>query len=264
MNRIKILTSILLIAVFVIGINFLGSVTVSAESKHQQNISMIVLDGSSVHSSENTADLVSSFIGLLATLRHDDLFLLMNTNDTSKIFGPYSPGDPQFNEARAEFESIFRWPTSVRPDDMTTALVEVQSMMSQVRATSGSQVYLMLGNSKDNGFTKLTSSLSPLINRMTGAGWILNGVSLPGVSDQETYFLNSISTVSGGENFTLNNFNGLRAIADSTLSHIDRENLSELGYYFKEIKSIDLENSQMSIRGIPLKKPPPYKKHPPY
>ena len=239
MKMNKVFTSILLISVFVIGINISDSRTASADPKHRQNISMIVLDGSSVNSTENTPDLVSSFIGLLATLHHDDLFLLMNTNDTSKIFGPYNPKDPQFKDARTEFESIFRWPTSIRPDDITTAIVEVQSALSEVRATSGSQVYLMLGDSNENNFTKLTSSLSPLINRMTGSGWILNGVSLPGVSDQETYFLDSISSISGGTNYTLNNFNELSLIADTTLSNMKRDNLSEINYYFKENKSIN-------------------------
>ena len=124
MLRVRFLTALIMVFLFTVGVHLVFGENAFADSKYSRPISMIVIDGASARSSGTTADLASSFIGLLSTLQSDDLFMLMNTDTSDQIVGPFKPSDPEFNQSRADFDAALRWPVAVNADDLATSMVQ--------------------------------------------------------------------------------------------------------------------------------------------
>ncbi len=225
-RRLAIL--ILLVALFA-GTQWAAARDVSADSAYSRPITTIVVDGFSVRSSEAAADLAISFVSLLDTLQSDDLFMLMVTDDSTHFVGPYRPTDPAYNQVRADFDAILRWPVTIRSDGVEKALLETHATLIEERAAEGSRVYVLMGDSPHNDFGSLSSSISPLIAKFAAQGWSLNGVSLPGSSNSARGFLNEASSATGGQMVDLSTYVGLTAAADHVLGLRARGTLSEVG-----------------------------------
>lgn len=225
-RRLAIL--ILLVALFA-GTQWAAARDVSADSVYSRPITTIVVDGFSVRSSEAAADLAISFVSLLDTLQSDDLFMLMVTDDSTHFVGPYRPTDPAYNQVRADFDAILRWPVTIRSDGVEKALLETHATLIEERAAEGSRVYVLMGDSPHNDFGSLSSSISPLIAKFAAQGWSLNGVSLPGSSNSARGFLNEASSATGGQMVDLSTYVGLTAAADHVLGLRARGTLSEVG-----------------------------------
>ena len=123
MLRVRFLTALIMVFLSTVGVHLVFGENAFADSKYSRPISMIVIDGASARSSGTTADLASSFIGLLSTLQSDDLFMLMNTDASDEVVGPFRPSDTAFNESRADFDAALRWPVAVHVDDLASACV---------------------------------------------------------------------------------------------------------------------------------------------
>ena len=245
MLRVRFLTALIMVFLSTVGVDLVFGENAFADSKYSRPISMIVIDGASARSSGTTADLASSFIGLLSTLQSDDLFMLMNTDASDQVVGPFRPSDPAFNESRADFDAALRWPVAVDVDDLATSMVQIQASMVEERAEKGSEIYILLGDSSETDFNRLSTTLEPLIGRMAESGWIFNGVSLPNSSGPTTEFLESVSSASGGKNFGLKTFEDLATVAGSILGQKARGSLMELGS--RPISKNQLMSSVVSI-----------------
>ena len=125
--------------------------------------------------------------------------MLMVTDDATHFVGPYRPTDPAYNQARADFDAILRWPVTIRSDGLDKALSETHAALSEERAAAGSDIYLLVGDSPHNDFNSLSSSIKPIVARMANQGWNVSGVSLPGASNSARGFLNQIASASGGQ-----------------------------------------------------------------
>ena len=225
-RRLAIL--ILLVALFA-GTQWAVARNVSADSPFSRPITTIVVDGISVRSSEAAADLAISFVSLLDTLKSDDLFMLMVTDDSTHFVGPYRPTDPAYNQVRADFDAILRWPVTIRSDGLEKALLETHTTLIEQRAAEGSHVYVLVGDSPHNDFGSLSSSVGPLIAKFAAQGWSINGVSLPGSSNSARGFLNEASSATGGQMVDLSTYVGLTAAADHVLGLRAQGTLSEVG-----------------------------------
>ncbi len=219
---------ILVLALFA-GTQWAAAQDVSADSGFSRPITTIVVDGISARSSEDAADLAISFVSLLDTLQNDDLFMLMVTDDSTHFVGPYRPTDPAYNQVRADFDAILRWPVTIRSDDLEKALVETHAALSEERAAEGSSIYLLVGDSPQNDFDSLSSSVKPLVAKLAERGWSLSGVSLPGASSSAKSFLGEASSASGGRMVDLSTSAGLSAAADNALGLQARGTLTEVG-----------------------------------
>ena len=225
-RRLAIL--ILLVALFA-GTQWAAARNVSADSAFSRPITTIVVDGISVRSSEAAADLAISFVSLLDTLQSDDLFMLMVTDDSTHFVGPHRPTDPAYNQVRADFDAILRWPVTIRSDGLEKALLETHTTLIEQRAAEGSRVYVLVGDSPHNDFGSLSSSVGPLIAKFAAQGWSINGVSLPGSSNPARGFLNETSSATGGQMVDLSTYVGLTAAADHVLGLRAQGTLSQVG-----------------------------------
>ncbi len=235
---------VLVLAVFG-GVQWADTRGASADSEITRPISMIVVDGISARASMPAADLASSFVSLLTTLERDDMYMFMVTDDSDHFVGPYRPTASAFKRVRADFDAVLRWPITIRSDDLATALLETHAAMVAERASEGSRIYLMVGDSPDNDFERLSSSLQPLIGKLTERGWSLNGVSLPGAEPAAKSFLDTYSNATGGRSFDLAASTGLSDVADDTLSRRARGTLVELGA--RSLEANELMSSVVSV-----------------
>ncbi len=202
---------------------------VSADVSFSRPITTVIVDGFSARSSEDAADLAISFVTLLDTLQSDELFMLMVTDDSTQFVGPHLPTDAAYNQARAEFDAVLRWPVTIRSDGLQKVLSETHSALSEARAAEGSDVYLLVGDSPHNDFDSLSSSIKPIVARMADQGWNISGVSLPGASNPTRSFLDQVSSASGGHMVDLTTHVGLTAAAHVVLGQQARGTLSEVG-----------------------------------
>ena len=227
----KVRRSAILIFVLALfaGTQWAAAQDVSADSSFSRPITTIVVDGISVRSSEAAADLAISFVSLLDTLQGDDLFMLMVTDDSTHFVGPYRPTDPAYNQVRGDFDAILRWPVTIRSDGLEKALLETHAALIEERAAEGSNIYLLVGDSPQNDFDSLSSSISPLTAKLANQGWSLNGVSLPGASNSAKNLLSEASSASGGKMVDLSTYVGLTAAADHVLGLRARGTLAEVG-----------------------------------
>ena len=219
---------ILFLALFA-GTQWAAAQDVSADSAFSRPITTIVVDGISVRSSEAAADLAVSFVSLLDTLQGEDLFMLMVTDDSTHFVGPHRPTDPAYNQVRANFDAILRWPVTIRSDGLEKALSETHAALIEERAAEGSSIYLLVGDSPQNDFDSLSSSVGPLVAKLAEQGWSLNGVSLPGAPGSAKNFLSEVSSASGGSMVDLSTYVGLTAAADHVLGLRARGTLAEVG-----------------------------------
>lgn len=219
---------ILVLALFA-GTQWAAARDVSADSGFSRPITTIVVDGVSTRSSEAAADLAISFVSLLDTIQGDDLFMLMVTDDATHFVGPHRPSDPAYNQVRADFDAILRWPVTIRSDDLGKALAETYAAMLEERASEGSSIYVLVGDSPHNDFDNLSEGVGPLVSRLAERGWSLSGVSLPGASRSAKSFLWEASSASGGRMVDLATYVGLSAAADKVLGEQARGMLTEIG-----------------------------------
>ena len=229
MGKIRRSAILVLVLALFAGTQWAAAQDVSADSDFSRPITTIVVDGISARSSETAADLAISFVSLLNTLQSDDLVMLMVTDDSTRFVGPYRPTDPVYNQVRADFDAILRWPVTVQSDGLEKALVETHATMTEERAAAGSSIYLLVGESPQNDFDRLSSSLRPLVSRLTDKGWSLSGISLPGASRTAKSFLSDVSSASGGRMVDLSTYVGLTAAADHVLGLQARGTLTEVG-----------------------------------
>ena len=201
----------------------------SADSQYSRHLVILVADAGAMRHSEGGADLASSFIGMLAALKNDQLFMFINVDDTSQVLGPYRASDPDYSSIQSEIEERLIWPVSGKGGDLSDALVEAQSVMKRERGVAGSEIYVITGDAPWIDFDRLSVQLSPLVNRFLEQDWILNGVSLPGASPAAVEFLDGISASSGGRFIDLSVAESLKDVADAILSQGAMGSLSELG-----------------------------------
>ena len=229
MEKARRLTILILLVALFAGTQWAAARNVSADSAFSRPITTIVVDGISVRSSEAAADLAISFVSLLDTLQSDDLFMLMVTDDSTHFVGPYKPTDPAYHQVRADFDAILRWPVTIRSDGVEKALLETHATLTEQRAAEGSSIYLLVGDSPQNDFDSLSSSLGPLVAKLAERGWALNGVSLPGASGAAKSFLSQASSGSGGQVVDLSTHVGLTAAAHVVLGQQARGALTQVG-----------------------------------
>ena len=229
MGKIRLSAILILVLALFAGTQWAAAQDVSADSDFSRPITTIVVDGISTRSSEAAADLAISFVSLLDTLQGDDLFMLMVTDDATHFVGPHRPMDPAYNQVRADFDAILRWPVTIRSDDLEKALAETYATMTEERAGEGSSIYLLVGDSPQNDFDSLSDNVGPLVARMADQGWSLNGVSLPGASSSAKSFLWEASSASGGRMVDLATYVGLTVAADKVLGMQARGMLTEVG-----------------------------------
>ena len=220
---------LILVLALLAGTQWASARDVSADVSFSRPITTVIVDGFSARSSEDAADLAISFLGLLDTLQGDDLFMLMVTDDATHFVGPYRPTDPAYNQARADFDAILRWPVTIRSDGLDKALIETHAALSEERAAAGSDIYLLVGDSPDNDFNSLSSTIKPIVARMANQGWNVSGVSLPGASNSARSFLDQIASASGGHMVDLTTHVGLTAAAHVVLGQQARGTLTEVG-----------------------------------
>ncbi len=235
---------ILLLALFA-GTQWAAAQDVSADSAFSRPITTIVVDGISARSSEAAADLAVSFVSLLDTLQSDELVMLMVTDDSTHFVGPYRPTDPAYNQVRADFDAILRWPVTIRSDGLEKALSETHAALIEERAAEGSSIYLLVGDSPQNDFDSLSSSVGPLVAKLAEQGWSLNGVSLPGAPDSAKSFLDEASAASGGRMVDLTTYAGLSAAADHVLGLQARGMLAEIGR--RTLAPMEIMSSVVSV-----------------
>ena len=241
---IRSIALVLILTVFA-GVQWAGPREAWADSQLTQPISMVVVDGVSVRSSGAAADLASSFVSLLTTLEREDMFMFMVTDDATHFVGPHRTTDSAFERARADFDAVLRWPITIQSDDLATALVETHAAMVEERASAGSQIYFLVGNSPENDFDRLSNSLQPLIGKLTDRGWNFNGVGLPDAPPSAMRFLDTFSSASGGRTFDLSTAAGLSGVADEVLGQRARGTLAELGR--RTLAANELMSSVVSI-----------------
>ena len=229
MGKIKRSAILILVLALFAGTQWAAAQDVSADSGFSRPITTIVVDGVSTRSSGAAADLAISFVSLLDTIQSDDLFMLMVTDDATHFVGPHRPSDPAYNQVRADFDAILRWPVTIRSDDLGKALAETYATMIEERASEGSSIYVLVGDSPHNDFDDLSESIGPLVSRMAEQGWSLSGVSLPGASRSAKSFLWEASSASGGRMVDLATYVGLSAAADKVLGLRARGMLTEVG-----------------------------------
>ena len=229
MEKVRRSAILILVLALFAGTQWAAAQDVSADSSFSRPITTIVVDGISARSTEAAADLAVSFVSLLDTLQGDDLFMLMVTDDSTHFVGPYRPTDPAYNQVRADFDAILRWPVTVRSDGLEKALSETHAALIEERAAEGSNIYLLVGDSPQNDFGSLSSSAGPLVAKLAEQGWSLNGVSLPGASNSAKNFLSEASSASGGTMVDLSTYVGLTAAADHVLGLRARGTLAEVG-----------------------------------
>ena len=229
MEKARRLAILILLVTLFAGTQWAAARDVSADSAFSRPITTIVVDGMSVRSSEAAADLAVSFVSLLDTLQSDELFMLMVTDDSTHFVGPYRPTDPAYKQVRADFDAILRWPVTIRSDGLGKALLETHTTLIEERAAEGSSIYLLVGDSPQNDFDSLSSSVRPLVAKVAEQGWTLSGVSLPGASSAAKSFLGQVSSGSGGQVVDLSTHVGLAAASHIVLGQEARGTLTQVG-----------------------------------
>ena len=146
---------------------------------------------------------------------------------------------------RADFDAILRWPVTVRSDNLDKALSETHAALVEERAAEGSSIYMLVGDSPQNDFDSLSSSVGPLVSKLAEQGWNLNGVSLPGASSAAKSFLDQVSSGSGGQVVDLTTHVGLTAAAQIVLSQQARGTLTHVGS--RTLSRNDILSSVVSV-----------------
>lgn len=224
-----------------------AAVPISASAKMRASpVLIVVVDTEAVRESVSGVGLIESFIGLLATVKEDQRIVFIASNMSSTVIGPFDGNDPELEWYLDDIRETLRSPVKTGSDALAYALAESQNMLADNRINSlGSTVYLISGDSDAANFAHMEGRLGPIANRFREKGWPINGVGLPGASEQATQFLKNMSVMSGGRLHDLSVSSGLSRLANTLLSEDAKSSLKEVavGRVTKE----DLLTSVVSI-----------------
>ena len=245
MYRATLSLALILVVVALVAAQWSAAPVATADSQYSRDIAVLLVDGDAMRHAEGGVDLASSFVGLLSALQDDRLFVFMSVDAVSQTVGPYRASDPEYPNIQDEIEARMKSPSLGHDGDLAGALLEARETLSRERASAGSEVYLITGDSTVKDFARLALQISPLVDRFSELGWRLNGVTLPGASPDIVGFLDRISSESGGRVFELSDSDGLRSAADAILAQDVRGSLSEIGS--RVLVSAELMSSVVSI-----------------
>lgn len=241
MNRPRVLSALFMAGFAMAVMVGVGSQTAEADTE----VALVVTDGQALRQSEQGLDLITSFIGLVATLQEDQLFMFMDSDNPSDVLGPFSARDINFDAVRQEIEARLRSGSPQIGGDLTGALAEAHALLSGERAAAGSPVYLVTGSTSETNFDLLSNRAVPLVNRFAESGWRINGLSLPNSSAQALNFLDSISNSTGGQAFELSVSGGLRRLADQILAERSRGSLAAVGQ--RDLRASEIMSSVVTV-----------------
>ena len=217
--------TLFLMLVVVLGVT---AQVVSADSRGGQQVAIILADGQAIRDADGGQDLVSSFAGLVATLRSKQPVAFMTVDDPYTIVGPVMVDGPEFNALQEEISARLISAGPARDSGLFYALVEAYNLLGIETAAPGSAVYLVTGGDLDEDPASLADRLVPLVGQFGDSAWPVYGVSLPGTSDEVTGVLEGVAAGSGGAVFELSIPDGFRGLADAILKGGAQGSLDEL------------------------------------
>ena len=206
-----------------------ASPVAAADSARLSPVLVVVADSDAVRESVSGVGLIESFIGLLATLKEGQPVTFIAADGSPRVIGPFDGTDPEFGRYIDEIKAAMKAPVQAQSDALAYAVAEAQNTLADTRAAPGSAVYLISGDSTGANFAHLEGRLKPLAARFGENGWPINGVGLPGASEEATRLLKSVSTMSGGRLHDLSVSDGFSRLTNALLSEDAKGSLARVG-----------------------------------
>ena len=200
-----------------------------AHAVRSPQITVIVADSQAVRETEGGVSLMTSFTGLLATLRSEQPIAFVSAGEEPVAFGPVSWGDLGFQRIQQEILTAYTRARPGQPDALAYAVVEAQEVLVASNAAPGSSIYLISGDYQQANFNLLDGRLSPLADKLGQRGWSITGLELPGSSEEASTFLDKVSSEAGGRRYELTVADGFKELADSMLAEAAKGSLASVG-----------------------------------
>ena len=229
MNRVRVLSAFFVFAIALASLQWSVTTVASAQTSSARQMVVIVADGAAVNWYSEGPDLARSFVGLVSTLQDEQLLVFIGVDDPSDIFGPFEAKDSDLKVIAEQIDARLTSQGPPQADGLANAVTEAYAVLGEERAAPGSSVYVITGTSPGAHFSQASSQLTVLADRFVDMGWPVNGVSLPGASDEALEFLNGLSANSGGQTFQLSVSEGYRKIVEAILSQGAKGSLAQVG-----------------------------------
>ena len=230
MNRTGTLLPIILAMALAAAVFSATGHTAHADVPRPRQVVIVIADGESVRQTENGADLVRSFIALLATLQNDKLLAFLSLDDSTDVLGPFMTNDPDIEGIQDQIQNRLAVRDTGAGGDYAGALRQAHAFLTSERAGDGSTVYVLTGGSHDEYLQSLSARARLLAAPFEQMGWSINGVSLSQATSGTRGFLDAIARNSGGRWFELSPVaDGFRQIAQAMLRQEAKGSMTELG-----------------------------------
>ena len=183
-----------------------------AQADSRPEMAVVVADSAAVREAEEVIPLAMSLIGLLATQQEGDVVFL-DTNSPREAIGPFSASDYDYESSRSSIAVRLEVESSYSTQAIIEALEEARSTLSTYGAPAGSTIYLALGGSGDIGYEAMSSTASPLVDRIAEQGWSVQGLILDSSDQGAAQFLDTVTKTTGGTVFGFESGADLRPVA---------------------------------------------------
>ena len=229
MNRLVVLSALVIAIFAVVAMSRAGSQVTWADVSRSQEVVVMLADGDAMRHPGQSVDLTMSLFGLIATLQEDQPFIFIDSEDPSNALGPFRATDPDFKSVQDAIEARLRSPRLPDSGGLAEALAETHSRLTGDRAAIGSSLYVITGRATHTDFGMLSRGIVPLVSRFAKSGWPINGISLPDATPESLEFLDTLSKNSGGQLFELTVSDGFTKLANDILTRGSRGSLATVG-----------------------------------
>ena len=174
----------------------------SIEANQQNDILVVVTDFMATNHSVANHTHTESFVQVLTNINETTDFAFIDASDPYNVIGPRNRNQDDFDVSVGKFIHQLSQNPVENNEGLLSALRESLSILGSKNASEKSGVFLITGksNRKFEGLAAQTASLS---NRFKSKSWHIDGIALPDHNTDSIYFLDQITSRTGGELFKL-------------------------------------------------------------
>lgn len=206
------------------------SVSQSGLLRAQSNepLDIVIVDTHATGISDTNRDLAVSFIGLLSELREDQSIGFV-TAGSEEAIGPAIAGSAEHKSAYRKIIGEIEGSAKAPLADLSASLSYAYELMKFEGAGEGSTVYLISGGELDGKAPPAQYPIGDTIGALSGEGWQVVSIALPGSSPYAKDFMRTVSGGTGSDVNPLSTPQELKVIADKILSEDAKGSLFEIG-----------------------------------
>ena len=220
---LKACVAVLILCIAVTGI----PIMVEASEPTDNQMTIILVDGSSIRQSENDIDSVRSLVAMIATTGTDRKVAFIDTERPSIVIGPTSVGSNNFADSITAIDSELI-SGNTEKSDIFGGLVQANTLVGLERPSAGSNVVLITGGSGSDNTESDYKRIAPLVDQLTEQSNEFHVITVGSISDATNEFASALVRRSGGEYFRIQNNSDINKTAINITSNITNTSLERL------------------------------------